>query len=193
MSFDGNDGGSQFEGVVVLNPPKEQNHAPCLHDMRVPELLRDMPYWLVWRFEQFVGEAKPRKIPYWPDGTRRHGTQGAPADLNRLTTFATAHDAAVRGGYEGVGFAHTAAGGIITLDFDNCVTDGVVRPDVLELVGGTYAEYSPSGNGVHAIFSGSQDVLGNPQISATADELGSMCSALRASPPSPDGCSTTLS
>ena len=45
-----------------------------LATMRVPEPLRALPGWLIWRYEQFAGEAKPRKIPYWADGTRRHGT-----------------------------------------------------------------------------------------------------------------------
>jgi hypothetical protein len=161
MSFEGNGGGRLFEGVVVIHPHRDQNHAPRPQDVRVPAPLRDMPYWLVWRFEQFTGEAKPRKIPYWADGTRRHGQQGAPSDRARLTTFAEAHDAAVRGGFDGVGFAHVAGADIITLDFDNCVTGGVVRPDVLELVGGTYVEYSPSGSGIHAIFTGKPELLLN--------------------------------
>jgi hypothetical protein len=135
--------------------------SPHLQDVRVPEPLRDLPYWLMYRLEQFAGEAKARKIPYWADGTRRHGDQGSPLDLDRLTTFAVAQREAIRRGFDGVGFAHTAAGGIITLDFDNCVTDGVVRQDVLDLVSNTYAEYSPSGNGIHAIFTGEPELLRN--------------------------------
>ena len=135
--------------------------SPHLQDVRVPEPLRDLPYWLMYRLEQFAGEAKPRKIPYWADGGRRHGEQGSPFDLDKLTTFAVAQREAIRKGFDGVGFAHTAAGGIITLDFDNCVTDGVVRQDVLDLVSGTYAEYSPSGNGIHAIFTGKPELLLN--------------------------------
>ena len=43
---------------------------PINSDMHVPEELRSIPGWLMWRFEQFVGEAKPRKIPFWADGKR---------------------------------------------------------------------------------------------------------------------------
>ena len=135
--------------------------SPHLQDVRVPEPLRDLPYWLMYRLEQFSGEAKPRKMPYWADGGRRHGDQGSPFDLDRLTTFAVAQREAIRKGFDGVGFAHVSGAGIITLDFDNCVTDGVVRQDVLDLVTGTYAEYSPSGNGIHAIFTGTPDLLLN--------------------------------
>jgi hypothetical protein len=148
-----------------------QRISPHLQDVRVPEPLRDLPYWLIYRLEMFSGEAKARKIPYYADGARRHGVQGAPADLDKLTTFAMAQREAIRRGFDGVGFAHVAGGNIITLDFDNCVTDGVVRQDVLALVGMTYAEYSPSGNGIHATFSGPSDLVANHKASAVGADF----------------------
>jgi hypothetical protein len=148
-----------------------QRISPHLQDVRVPEPLRDLPYWLMYRLEMFSGEAKARKIPYYADGVRRHGVQGAPADIDKLTTFAMAQREAIRRGFDGVGFAHVAGGNIITLDFDNCVTDGVVRQDVLDLVGMTYAEYSPSGNGIHAIFSGPSDIVANHKAPAVGADF----------------------
>jgi putative DNA primase/helicase len=145
---------------------------PELCDMQAPAPLRDLPYWLLWRYETRPGETKPRKVPYYPSGERRYGQQGSPSDLARLTTFSAAREAAVRRGMEGVGFAHTQAGGIITLDFDKCVVDGKVDPTVLALVQGTYAEFSPSGTGVHAIFAGPCDVLANSKSYATPDCFG---------------------
>jgi hypothetical protein len=138
-----------------------QRITPHLREMNAPAPLRDLPYWLCWRLEPYPGEAKARKIPYYPTGERRHGTQGAPQDMAKLTTFAAARDAAIKGGFDGVGFAHTLAGGVVTLDFDACVTDGVVRPDILSLVESTYAEFSPSGQGIHAIFFGPPNLLEN--------------------------------
>lgn len=132
-----------------------------LSDIVAPAPLRDLPFWLCWKLEQFNGEAKARKVPYYPWGERRHGTQGAPQDMAKLTTFAAARDAAMKCGMEGVGFAHTTGAGVVTLDFDNCVTDGKVRQDVFELVNMTYAEFSPSGNGIHAIFFGDPEILEN--------------------------------
>jgi hypothetical protein len=144
--------------------------APALHAVRVPEPLRDIPGWLVWRFEQFVGEAKPRKIPYWADGTRRHGTQGGPQDRNRLTTFVAARDAAVRMGFDGVGFAPLPGCGYTFLDFDHCVdVHGNIPPEVEKIVSRTYAEYSPSGKGIRAVLRGD---LGNHKKHATPDQFG---------------------
>jgi len=138
-----------------------QRITPFLRDIVAPAPLRDLPYWLCWRLEPYPGEAKARKVPYYPTGERRHGTQGAPQDMAKLTTFAAAREAAIKGGFDGVGFAHTLAGGVVTLDFDACVTDGVVRPDILSLVESTYAEFSPSGQGIHAIFFGPPNLLEN--------------------------------
>ena len=131
---------------------------PHLTAVEVPEELRELSSWLIWRFEQYEDEPKARKIPYYPLGGRRHGKQGSPEDLAKLTTFALARDAAARRGMDGVGFALTQEAGIVALDFDNCVADGVVDPIVANLVRNTYAEYSPSGKGVRAFFWGD---LGN--------------------------------
>lgn len=90
-------------------------------------------------------------------------------DMGKLTTFAIAKEEAMKRGMEGVGFAHTKAGGIVTLDFDHCVVDGVVRKDVLDLVTMTYAEFSPSGNGIHAAFFGDPHLLHNYKAAADGE------------------------
>lgn len=144
--------------------------APSLHAVQVPEPLRELPGWLCWRYEQFVGEAKPRKIPYWADGTRRHGTQGGPQDRDRLTTFVAARDAASRAGFDGVGFAPLADFGYVFLDFDNCVdVHGNTPGEIEQIIGRTYAEYSPSGKGIRAALKGN---LGNHKSISTPDQYG---------------------
>ena len=148
-----------------------QRITPFLRDIVAPAPLRDMPFWLCWRLEPFTGEAKPRKVPYYPSGERRHGVQGSPNDVAKLTTFAVARDEAMKRGMEGVGFAHTTGAGVVTLDFDNCVTDGKVRQDVFDLVNMTYAEFSPSGNGIHAIFFGDPEILKNHKVGTQGDDF----------------------
>lgn len=144
--------------------------APALQAVRVPEPLRALPAWLCWRYEHFTGEAKPRKIPYWADGTRRHGQQGGPQDRDRLTTFVAARDAAVRAGYDGVGFAPLADFGYTFLDFDACVdVHGNTPKEIEQIVNRTYAEYSPSGKGIRAVLKGD---LGNHKSHATPDQYG---------------------
>lgn len=119
-----------------------------------PAAIRELPAWLIWRFEHEPGLAKPRKVPYYAAGGKRHGKQGGAQDLPQLTTFEVARQAAQRRGYDGVGFATLEQFGICALDFDNCVAEGVVHPEVEALVGDTYAEYSPSGNGIRMFVQG---------------------------------------
>lgn len=124
-----------------------------------PEELRKLPGWLIWRYEtQDDPAAKPRKVPYYTSGGRRHGVQGRPEDRAQLVTFDAARAAAARRGFDGVGLALMPEFGVTALDFDECMAAGGVVPEVLRLVGDTYAEFSPSGRGVRAFFIGD---LGN--------------------------------
>jgi len=144
--------------------------APTLRAVEVPLPLRSLPAWLLWRFEHFVGEAKPRKIPYWANGTRRHGQQGSAFDREHLTTFEVALEAAVRGGYDGVGFAPLADFGYVFLDFDNCIEpDGAFSADIHKMVDRTYAERSPSGKGIRAVLKGN---LGNHKSGTSGGYFG---------------------
>jgi AAA domain/Primase C terminal 2 (PriCT-2) len=127
--------------------------------IRCPDALRDLPGWLIWRFEPNDNPGgKPRKVPYYANGGRRAGVQGRPEDREALTSFDAARAAAARRGFDGVGLAPLADFGVVALDFDNCVNAGVIHPEVLDLLSTSYAEYSPSGNGIRAFFRGQ---LGN--------------------------------
>ena len=127
---------------------------PHLTSIVAPDEMRNLPAWLVWRFEYHEGEERPRKIPYYTGGPKRHGKQGSPQDLQQLTTFDAARTAAARRGFDGVGFVPMPEFNICALDFDHCVTNGQVHPDLEAIVTGTYAEYSPSGTGVRAFVKG---------------------------------------
>lgn len=131
---------------------------PHLAYISAPDALRKLQGWLVWRYEQHDDEPKPRKVPYYTNGGRRHGVQGRPDDRNQLTTFEAARAAAARRGFDGVGLALMPDFGVVALDFDRCISEGGVRPEVEAIIAGTYAEYSPSGEGVRAFMRGD---LGN--------------------------------
>lgn len=131
---------------------------PHLANIAVPDALRNLQGWLIWRYEHVPNTPKLRKVPYYTGGGRRHGVQGRPEDRNQLTTFDAAKAAAARRGFDGVGLALMPEWGIVAGDFDDCVGDGGVHPDVERVITGTYAEYSPSGKGVRAFWLGD---LGN--------------------------------
>ena len=135
-----------------------------------PSELRELQGWLIWRYETHEGEAKPRKVPYYANGGRRCGTQGGAQDRAALVSFAAACSAAARKQFSGVGLAMLADWNITALDFDHCVdADGRLPDDVLAIVGRTYAEYSPSGQGVRAFVRGD---LGSHKSCADATRFG---------------------
>lgn len=138
---------------------------PHLLDTDAPAALRDIPGWVIWRFEDNPGK-KPRKMPYYAVGGKRHGEQGSPKDVASLVTFDAARRAAAKRGFDGVGFATVKEFGICALDFDNCVKNGEINPEVQAVLNDSYAEFSPSGNGVRVFFQGD---LGNGKAIRNTD------------------------
>lgn len=125
--------------------------------MWCPPALRRLEGWVLWRYEAGDGP-KPRKVPYYADGGRRHGVQGRREDRMRMVTFDAALSAAARRGFDGIGLCLLPEFGVVCVDFDNVVGPRGLRPDVAELVSGTFAEFSPGGHGIHAYYLGN---LGN--------------------------------
>lgn len=143
---------------------------PHLTSLKAPDAIASLPGWLIWRFEPNDNPGgKPRKVPYYANGRKRAGQQGRPEDREQLVTFEAARNAAARRGFDGVGFAPMADFGVVALDFDDCVAGGKVHPEVAELLAGTYAEFSPSGQGIRAFFRGQ---LGNMKAHARAGQYG---------------------
>ena len=121
-----------------------------------PSELTSRQQWLLWRFEQQEGDKKPRKVPYYANGNRRTGEQGSPQDRAKLVDYDTAM--ALVAGYDGVGFAFLPDDGLIGVDLDACInTDDEYRKRLAASVikkCASFTEFSPSGNGVHIILSG---------------------------------------
>lgn len=122
--------------------------------MALPKELVSLRAWLVWRLKQVEGEPKPRKIPYYASGVPRSGVQGSQADRAAMVTLSEAVSVAKAGKYTGVGLAMLSGQGLVGLDFDNCVKDGVIDPQVSNIVEGMYTEFSPSGTGIRSFALG---------------------------------------
>lgn len=123
----------------------------------VPAALRERPQWLLWRFELYKGDKKPRKVPYYASGRKRQGVQGGKDDRGELQTFDIAVTHLVQGRYDGLGFAFLPGDGLIGIDIDGAIDDaGEVSPRCLSIIEAckSYTELSPSGRGVHIIVAG---------------------------------------
>lgn len=125
--------------------PVDENTTACDTDPfpSIPGRLKSMKRWLLHR----------SKVPYYIDGTKRTGELDEPADVSRLATYAEAITSLkTRDGF-GLGFAIVGGDGIIALDADK-VLGNEKEADALALLGNTYIEKSPSGNGLHAFYFG---------------------------------------
>ena len=142
----------------------------------MPQVMRDLPQWLLWKFLPREGGGKPPKVPYyaggsprgWPKGKPRDGKatddqpqvpQGHELDRAALVTLDVAIQR-LRGNmaWHGVGFAFLPGDGLIGIDIDHAIDGetGEISELCKTLVGlcNSYTEASVSGTGVHIICRG---------------------------------------
>lgn len=123
----------------------------------IPASLREKKAWLCYKVTQINAETgKFNKIPIYPvSGKNRFGEQGGIEDLNNLGTYDQAIEALnCNKNLAGIGFATLEDFGVVALDVDHCVKNGMVRQDAFDLTNETYVEMSPSGTGVRAFWLG---------------------------------------
>lgn len=133
----------------------------------LPLAMRERRQWLLWRFEQYDGDKKPRKVPYYLSGRKRRGEQGSENDRSELASFDQVVQALERRHYHGIGFAFLPGDGLIGIDIDGAVDDdGVVSERCQSIIAacGSYTEYSPSGRGVHIIVAGTSETFKDNRI-----------------------------
>jgi hypothetical protein len=114
----------------------------------VPQALKDIPRWVSWKAIPNP-DGSIRKVPVNP----HTGANGSSTDRKTWGTFTEALGfVAASDGERGLGFVFSNDDTIFGLDIDACVTaDGLseAAQRYLDQFAGTYAEYSPSGTGVH--------------------------------------------
>jgi GNAT superfamily N-acetyltransferase len=127
----------------------------------IPEELWPLPVWLLWVRKPKPGKlGKFDKIPFYASGHQRHGTNGSAEDRAQLAEFGDALVAYQRGRYAGIGVALLPDAPFWALDLDDCIApDGALSPPAQRVVAsGSYAERSPSGHGVRALYAGKAGV-----------------------------------
>jgi replicative DNA helicase len=122
----------------------------------LPPELTDTPRWLLWREEQRTDAQGHRRVDKVP--MRVGGGNGSTTDPTSWSSFADAQRglSSVQNA-KGLGFVFTDDDDIVGVDLDKCAADGVLEPWAAEIVdrfSGTYAEWSPSGTGVHLFVRG---------------------------------------
>ena len=126
----------------------QREAVPARH---LPDELKALRQWAVWRAELRPGKSKPAKAPYQ---TRT----GHRARTDLPATWGTYPQALARfqqGGWDGLGFVFTAGDPYAGIDLDDCrnVETEEIAPWAGQIVAEmqSYTEISPSGRGLHIL------------------------------------------
>ena len=112
-----------------------------------PAELKAYERWCVYKFVWNEERQKYDKPPY---NARTHH-KGNPTEPGDRSTFTAVVEALKNPEYQGAGFGLDYSDGFTCTDFDNCVKDGKINITVQKILDEvhSYAEFSPSGDGVH--------------------------------------------
>ena len=121
-----------------------------------PIEMMNLPQWVCWRMEPDPKGGKARKIPYNPKDGRHKASSTNPATWGTMAEAEAMRD---RFGFSGIGFVFTDGCGIIGVDIDYCIRkDGSLNDVAKEITERypTYTEISPSGEGLHLFYHGTE-------------------------------------
>lgn len=118
----------------------------------IPARLTSSKRWAVWVAVWSEKRQKYDKVPKHPASGYGISTMRP----EKWCDYETALGALRNSAFAGVGYLMTGSDGLVGIDMDKCVVDGVVAPWAQAIVDqvGSYAEISPSGNGVRIFAEG---------------------------------------
>lgn len=118
----------------------------------IPDDLKTLNRWVVWRYEWSDDKGKWDKPPsVVANGQLRRQRHASSTDPSTWGSFKDACTAYEQGGWDGVGFMLTKTDGFWVLDLDDCVDGHDVAEYAAEIVRkiDSYTEFSASGTGLH--------------------------------------------
>lgn len=118
----------------------------------IPREMQVFDQWIVWRYEDTDGK-KPTKVPY----SALNGRLASVTDPASWASFDACVSALSSNLYSGIGFVLTEADPYLFIDLDDTEGDQTAFNRQVEIYNefNSYAEKSPSGNGLHIICKGS--------------------------------------
>lgn len=121
-------------------------------DDAIPEDLKNVDQWVVWKYEGRNGSGKPTKVPYQTNGQRASSTDPSTWDDYRTARSCVEES---EGEYAGVGFVVTDTDDFVGIDLDHCFDPetGTLAGHAVDIIRkcNSYTEISPSGEGVRII------------------------------------------
>ena len=121
----------------------------------IPDEMKSYIQWCVWRYEKTNNDIKPTKVPYNP----RTGRHASVSDPQTWCSFVEAFEAAKDTfRWAGIGFIFSSRDPYCGIDLDYSENSDILnrQKQIFETFN-SYAEFSPSGRGLHIIIKGSVD------------------------------------
>lgn len=136
----------------MANPTTEiitqKNKKLIENSAKIPQEMKEIPQWVGWKAVPKTVKGKPKisKEPYKLDGSYRQS-------FKVVYTFEKVMESLKAGRIDGIGFAMSKEAGYVCIDLDGDSLDDI--PESLRTIANhSYAERSPSGNGLHIWFKG---------------------------------------
>lgn len=131
---------------------KEKDKILEVNTLEIPEELKELPQWVLWRAEWDNKQQEYKKVPYKSGGYKASSTRSDDwSSFNHVDEVLKNNDL-----YKGIGFVLSKGDNYVVLDIDNAIDEnGQINSDLaLEMTELTYCEMSPSGTGLHCFFKG---------------------------------------
>lgn len=136
---------------------KEKDKILEVNTLEIPEELKELPQWVLWRAEWDNKKQEYKKVPYSYTGYKASST-----DSDTWTIFDAIYNIYEQNNsYDGIGFMLSNNDDYVVLDIDNVIDEnGQIISDLansdlaLDMIQLTYCETSPSRTGLHCFFKG---------------------------------------
>lgn len=132
---------------------KEKDKIIEVNALEIPDELKQLPKWVLWRAEWDNKQKQYKKVPYSYAGYRASSTES-----ETWTIFDAIHSLYEKNdSNNGIGFVLSNDDDYICLDIDDAINPdtGQLQTDLaIEMTELTYCELSPSGTGLHCFFKG---------------------------------------
>jgi hypothetical protein len=117
----------------------------------IPEELKQLPHWVLWRWEQRNGRPTKPLYSAKSNDTPQYAKSNDPETWVDFTTALDKYNSDAKCFFQGIGFVLTNTP-FVGIDFDGVVQNGQIEPyisEILRILGDPYVEFSPSGKGLH--------------------------------------------
>lgn len=141
---------------------------PSIAFDNIPQEIKPLKQWLVWKKQWSEKRKKFDKIPY--------SSNNQPCDANdknNYNTFDTAVKLCQKLNLDGIGFA--AGNGYVLIDLDDCINlDGSITTEAQKIIDlfNSYTEVSPSGKGIRIIIKvDDTEMITKRELTITSGEI----------------------